>query len=153
MTDTWKSVRPVLAVAALILAVAPVHAAEPELVHNPAMSYSVHPMSVGPGGALEPRWLNALGMVGAGQYRLVMLANTAHLDLVVTQSEGAKCSIRRYRTVNAEGAPVGPAQATLTLPLRAPSLMMRLAQGADTQYVYLYNDSDSGACTVWVQAG
>ena len=117
------------------------------------MLYSVNPMTIGSGGALEPRWLNAMGMVGANQYRLVMLANAAYLDLVVTQSEGAKCSIRRYKAVNADGAPTGPAQANLTLPTHAQSLMMRLAQGADTQYVYLYNESDAGACTVWLQAG
>lgn len=142
----------VLAATATLLASVPVHSADLELVHSPPMSYSVNPLTTGSGGALEPRWLNAMGMVGANQYRLVVLANAAYLDLLVTQSEGAKCSIRRYKAVSAEGVPTAPAQANQTLPTHAQSLMMRLAQGADTQYVYLYNESDAGSCTVWVQA-
>jgi hypothetical protein len=142
----------VLAAAATMLTSVPARSADLELVHSPPMNYSVNPLTTGAGGALEPRWLNAMGMVGANQYRLVVLANAAYLDLLVTQSEGAKCSIRRYKAVNAEGVPTGPAQADLTLPTHAQSLMMRLAQSTDTQYVYLYNESSAGACTVWVQA-
>lgn len=127
-------------------------AADAELVQSPPMSYSVDPMVSGAGGPLEPRWLNATGVVGGSQYRLVVLANTAHLDMVVSQSAGAKCAIRRYRAANADGVPVAPAQATLTLPVGAQSLMMRLAQTAELQYVYLYNDSATGSCTVWLQA-
>ena len=127
-------------------------AADAELVQSPPMNYSVDPMVSGAGGPLEPRWLNATGVVGGSQYRLVVLANTAYLDMIVTQSAGAKCTIRRYRAANADGVPVTPAQATLTLPIGAQSLMMRLAQTAELQYVYLYNDSATGSCTVWLQA-
>ncbi|MCC7462462.1 MAG: hypothetical protein IT480_08375 [Gammaproteobacteria bacterium] len=127
-------------------------AADAELVHSPPMAFSVDPVVSGRGGALEPRWLNAMGMVGGNQYRLVVLANTAHLDMIVTQSAGAQCSIRRHRAASAEGVPVAPAQAALTLPVGAQSLMMRLAQAPELQYVYLYNDSPTGSCTVWLQA-
>lgn len=127
-------------------------AAEAELVQSPPMSYSMDPTVTGAGGALEPRWLNATGVVGGSQYRLVVLANTAYLDMVVTQSAGAKCALRRYRSANADGVPAAPAQATLTLPVGAQSLMMRLAQTTELQYVYLYNDSATGSCTIWLQA-
>ncbi len=136
---------------ALALA-APVQAENPELVQSPPMKYSVEPTLSGMAGEVKPQWLNATGVVGGNQYRLVIYADAAYLDMVVTQSSGAKCSIKRYKAANAEGAPTAPAQSSLALPLGAESLMMRLAQSPATQYVYLYNEAAIGSCIVWLQA-
>jgi len=136
---------------ALLLA-APVRAEGPELVQSPPMKYSVEPTVSGMAGEVKPQWLNATGVVGGNQYRLVIYADAAYLDMVVTQSSGAKCSIKRYKAANAVGAPTAPAQSSLVLPVGAESLMMRLGQSPATQYVYLYNEAAIGACIVWLQA-
>jgi hypothetical protein len=115
------------------------------------MAFSVPETMPSGGQVISPLWLNGSGVVGGNQYRLVVLADTGIIDLVVTQSSGAKCSIRRYRGANADGVPSGAA-ISLTLPVAAQALMMRLGQSAALQYVYLYNESVSGTCTVWLQA-
>lgn len=124
----------------------------PELVHSPPMKYSVEPTVTGMAGEVKPQWLNATGVVGGNQYRLVIYADAAYVDLVVTQSSGAKCSVKRFKAANADGVPTAPAQSSLVLPLGAESLMMRLAQSPATQYVYLYNEAAIGSCIVWLQA-
>jgi hypothetical protein len=136
---------------ALMLA-APVRAEGPELVQSPPMKYSVEPTVSGMAGEVKPQWLNATGVVGGNQYRLVIYADAAYLDMVVTQSSGAKCSIKRYKAANAVGAPTAPAQSSLVLPVGAESMMMRLAQSPATPYVYLYNEAAIGSCIVWLQA-
>ena len=140
-----------LATAALV-AVAPARAEGPELVQSPPMKYSVEPAVTGMAGEVKPQWLNATGVVGGNQYRLVIYADTAYVVMVVTQSSGAKCSIKRFKSANADGAPTAPAQGSLALPVSAESLMMRLAQSPATQYVYLYNEAAIGSCIVWLQA-
>ncbi len=116
------------------------------------MKYSVEPTVSGMAGAVKPQWLNATGVVGGNQYRLVIYADTAYVDMVVTQSPGAQCSIKRFKAANAEGAPTALAQSSLALPRSAESLMMRLAQSPATQYVYHYNEAPIGSCIVWLQA-
>ena len=140
------------AMAAALALVAPARAEGPELVHSPPMKYSVEPTVSGMAGEMKPQWLNATGVVGGNQYRLVVYADAAYLDMVVTQSSGAKCSIRRFKSANADGVPTGVAQGSLALPGGAESLMMRLAQSPATQYVYLYNEAAIGSCIVWLQA-
>jgi hypothetical protein len=124
---------------------------ELELVQSPPMLFSV-PETM-PSGVrnVSPLWLSGSGTVGANQFRLVAVADAGIVDLVVTQSSGAKCSIKRYRSANADGDPSGTAT-SLALPVAAQSLMMRLGQNATLQYVYLYNESVTGTCTVWLQA-
>jgi hypothetical protein len=124
---------------------------EPEFVQSPPMAFSVPETMPSGGKEISPLWLNGSGVVGANQYRLVVLAETGIVDLVVTQSSGAKCSIKRFKGANADGVPSGAAT-SLTLPAAAQSLMMRLGQNAALQFVYLYNESVSGTCMVWLQA-
>ena len=140
------------AVASVLVVALPAGAEGPELVHSPPMEYSVEPTVTGMAGEVKPQWLNATGVVGGNQYRLVVYADAAYVDMVVTQSSGAKCSIKRFKSANADGAPTGPAQGSLVLPGGAESLMMRLAQSPATQYVYLYNEAAIGSCIVWLQA-
>ena len=137
--------------AAMTMAVA-ARAEGPELVQSPPMKYSVEPTVSGMAGEVKPQWLNATGVVGGNQYRLVIYADAAYVDMVVTQSSGARCSVKRFKSANAEGAPTAPAQSSLALPVGAESLMMRLAQSTATQYVYLYNEAAIGSCIVWLQA-
>ena len=138
--------------ATALLAVQPLRAGGPELVQSPPMKYSVEPTVTGMAGEIKPQWLNATGVVGGNQYRLVLLADTAYVDLVVTQSSGAKCAIKRFKSANGDGVPIMPAQNSLALPNGAESLMMRVAQSPATQYVYLFNDAAIGSCIVWLQA-
>lgn len=149
-----QEIRPffAVAIAAVLLTSEPAWAEGPELVQSPPMKYSVEPTVTGMAGEVKPQWLNATGVVGGNQYRLVLFADTAYVDLVVTQSSGAKCTIKRFKSANAEGVPTAPAQSSLALPGGAESLMMRVAQSAATQYVYLYNESAIGSCIVWLQA-
>ena len=137
---------------AALLAAQPLRAEGPELVQSPPMKYSVEPTVTGMAGEIKPQWLNATGVVGGNQYRLVLLADTAYVDLVVTQSSGAKCTIKRFKSASADGAPAMPAQSSLALPNGAESLMMRVAQSPATQYVYLFNEAAIGSCIVWLQA-
>jgi hypothetical protein len=88
---------------ALILAEA-AWAEGPELVQSPPMKYSVEPTVTGMAGEVKPQWLNATGVVGGNQYRLVIYADAAYVDMVVTQSSGAKCSVKRFKSANADGA-------------------------------------------------
>jgi hypothetical protein len=149
---TFKPLIATAALAAAALCAGSVLATELEFVQSPPMSYSVTGNERGAAGELKPQWLNATGVVGGSQYRLVAFANSAYLDMVVTQSSGARCAIKRYRSISAEGVPPPAAQGSLALPIGAQSLMMRLAQSADTGYVYLYNEAATGSCTVWLQA-
>ena len=141
-----------IAAGATLLGAQPLRADGPELVQSPPMKYSVEPTVTGMAGDIKPQWLNATGVVGGNQYRLVLLADAAYVDLVVTQSAGAKCAIKRFKSVNADGVPALPVQSSLALPAGAESLMMRLAQSPATQYVYLYNEAAIGSCIVWLQA-
>ena len=147
-----RAVAASVGVVTMLVASVPAGAESPELVQSPPMKYSVEPTVAGMAGEVKPQWLNATGVVGGNQYRLVIYADAAFVDLVVTQSSGAKCSIKRYKAANAVGAPMAPAQSSLALPVGAESLMMRLAQSPATQYVYLYNEAAIGSCIVWLQA-
>jgi hypothetical protein len=124
---------------------------EPEFVQSPPMVFSVPETMPIAGKDLSPLRLSGSGVVGANQYRLVVVAESGIIDLVVTQSSGAKCSVKRFKGANADGVPSGAAT-SLTLPVAAQSLMLRLGQNAALQYVYLFNESVSGTCTVWLQA-
>ena len=152
-----KNCKPKLLATGIAMAAGPMLATSgfaegPELVHSPPMKYSVEPTVTGMAGEVKPQWLNATGVVGGNQYRLVVFADTAYVDLVVTQSSGAKCVIKRYKSANADGVPAAPAQSNLPLPGSAESLMMRVAQSPATQYVYLFNEAAIGSCIVWLQA-
>jgi hypothetical protein len=105
----------------------------------------------GQDGSLHPAWLYGYGQVGPNAYRLVLVAQAGSIDLYLTQGADAACSIKRFKSADATGKPVGVAVNSVAVPTGATSLMMRLAQSSTHSYVYLYNESEYGSCAVSVQ--
>jgi hypothetical protein len=101
-------------------------------------------------GDVRPTWIYGSGTVQASQYRLLVVANTNFVDLVVYATSGSKCSIKRAAARDVNGVPIKPAVA-LALLNNEQNVAMRLSQSAAVSFVYLYNDANSGTCTAYVQ--